>query len=134
MKDGAVGVSTSLEYAPAPYAKTDELVALASEASKFSGTYGHAQCEARATPYLNQSTKPCAWRRKPTSLVEIWHLKVGQKHWGRMPEVVAKINAARSAGMDVSANTYAYTAWFNDFSAFIPLGARRRQPRRWSSV
>src|SRR5260370_7057646 len=53
--------------------------------------------------------------------VEIWHLKVaGKNNWGRMPEVVAKINAARNAGMDVSANTYAYTAWFNDFSAFIP--------------
>ena len=37
-----------------------------------------------------------------------------------MPEVVAKINAARAAGMDVSADTYAYTTWFNSFSAFIP--------------
>ena len=53
--------------------------------------------------------------------VEIWHIKVaGKKNWGRMPEVVAKINAARAAGADVTADTYAYTAWFNDFSAFIP--------------
>ena len=53
--------------------------------------------------------------------VEIWHIKVaGKANWGRMPEVVAKINAARAQGMDVTADTYAYTAWSNDFSAFIP--------------
>ncbi len=53
--------------------------------------------------------------------MEIWHIKVaGKNNWGRMPEVVAKINAARAAGADVTADTYAYTAWFNDFSAFVP--------------
>ena len=45
--------------------------------------------------------------------VEIWHIKVaGKESWGHMPEVVAKINAARAGGMDVSADTYAYPAWF----------------------
>ena len=53
--------------------------------------------------------------------VEIWHLKAaGKANWGRMPQIVARIDAARAAGVDVSANTYAYTAWFNTFSAFIP--------------
>jgi dihydroorotase/N-acyl-D-amino-acid deacylase len=53
--------------------------------------------------------------------VEIWHIKLaGKQNWGRMPELVAKINAARADGVDVSANTYAYTAWFNTMSAFIP--------------
>src|SRR5207245_5623160 len=53
--------------------------------------------------------------------VEIWHIKVaGKKNWGRMPEVVAKISQARAQGIDVTADTYAYTAWFNSFSAFIP--------------
>jgi dihydroorotase/N-acyl-D-amino-acid deacylase len=53
--------------------------------------------------------------------VEIWHLKVaGKTNWHKMPEVVAKINAARAQGVDVTADTYAYPAWFNDFSAFIP--------------
>jgi dihydroorotase/N-acyl-D-amino-acid deacylase len=53
--------------------------------------------------------------------VEIWHLKVaGKNNWGKMPEVVAKINAARAAGADVTADTYAYPAWSNGFSAFIP--------------
>ena len=53
--------------------------------------------------------------------VEIWHLKAaGKSNWGKMPQIVARIDAARAAGVDVSANTYAYTAWFNTFSAFIP--------------
>ena len=55
--------------------------------------------------------------------VEIWHLKVaGKENWGRMPEVLAKINAARAAGVDIAADTYAYTAWSNDMSAFIQIG------------
>jgi N-acyl-D-amino-acid deacylase len=120
MKDGAVGVSTSLEYAPAPYAKTDELIALAAEASKFGGIYAtHMRSESDAV--LESIDEALRIGREARIPVEIWHLKVaGKNNWGRMPEVVAKINAARHAGMDVSANTYAYTAWFNDFSAFIP--------------
>src|SRR5882762_2594159 len=120
MRDGAVGVSTSLEYAPAPYAKTDELIALAAEASKFGGIYAtHMRSESDAV--LESIDEALRIGREARIPVEIWHLKVaGKNNWGRMPEVVAKINAARNAGMDVSANTYAYTAWFNDFSAFIP--------------
>ncbi|MBV8864538.1 MAG: amidohydrolase family protein [Acidobacteriaceae bacterium] len=53
--------------------------------------------------------------------VEIWHLKTaGKKNWGRMPEVVNRIEEARHAGIDVEADTYAYPAWFNSFSAFVP--------------
>jgi dihydroorotase/N-acyl-D-amino-acid deacylase len=120
MKDGAVGVSTSLEYAPAPYAKTDELIALATEAGKFGGIYAtHMRDESNTV--LEAIDEALRIGREAQIPVEIWHLKVaGKANWGRMPQVVAKINAARAAGADVSANTYAYTAWFNDFSAFIP--------------
>jgi dihydroorotase/N-acyl-D-amino-acid deacylase len=53
--------------------------------------------------------------------VEIWHLKAaGKPNWNRMPEIVARIDAARASGVDVAADTYAYPAWFNSFSAFIP--------------
>jgi dihydroorotase/N-acyl-D-amino-acid deacylase len=123
MKDGAVGVSTSLQYAPAPYAKTDELIALASEASKAGGIYAtHMRNESGSV--LDAIDEALRIGRDAHIPVEIWHIKVGGKaNWGRMPEVVAKINAARSAGVDVSANTYAYTAWDNDFSAFIPQWA-----------
>jgi N-acyl-D-amino-acid deacylase len=120
MREGAAGVSTSLEYAPAPYAKTEELIALASEASKFGGIYAtHMRNEGDAV--LAGIDEALRIGREAHIPVEIWHIKVaGKSNWGRMPEVVAKIDAARAQGMDVSADTYAYTAWFNSFSAFIP--------------
>jgi N-acyl-D-aspartate/D-glutamate deacylase len=120
MRDGAVGVSTSLEYAPAPYAKTDELIALAGEVSKFGGIYAtHMRNESDAV--LEAIDEALRIGKDGHIPVEIWHIKVaGKANWGRMPEVVAKINAARAAGVDVTADTYAYTAWFNGLSAFIP--------------
>jgi dihydroorotase/N-acyl-D-amino-acid deacylase len=123
MRDGAVGVSTSLEYAPAPYAKTEELIALASEASSFGGIYAtHMRNE--GTGILAAIDEALRIGREARIPVEIWHLKVGGKpSWGHMPEVVAKINSARAQGLDVTADTYAYAAWFNDFSAFIPAWA-----------
>jgi dihydroorotase/N-acyl-D-amino-acid deacylase len=123
MKDGAVGVSSSLEYAPAPYAKTDELIALASEAGKWGGIYAtHMRNESDSV--LEAIEEALRIGREAHVPVEIWHIKVaGKNNWGRMPQVVAKINAARAAGADVTADTYAYTAWYNDFSAFIPAWA-----------
>jgi N-acyl-D-amino-acid deacylase len=120
MKDGAVGVSTALEYAPAPYAKTEEIIALASEASKFGGIYAtHMRNESDTV--LESIDEAVRIGREAHIPVEIWHLKAaGKKNWGRMPEIVAKINGARAQGVDISANTYAYTAWFNTFSAFVP--------------
>ncbi|MGA7444034.1 MAG: D-aminoacylase, partial [Candidatus Sulfotelmatobacter sp.] len=120
MKDGTVGVSTALEYAPAPYAKTDELIALADEGGRFGGIYStHMRNESDSV--LEAIDEALRIGREAHVPVEIWHIKVaGKNNWGRMPEVVAKINAARAAGADVTADTYAYTAWFNDFSAFIP--------------
>lgn len=123
MKDGAVGLSTSLEYAPAPYAKTDELIALASVAGKLSGIYAtHMRNESDSV--LESVDEALRIGRQAHIPVEIWHFKVaGKNNWGRMPELIAKVNAARAAGNDVSADTYAYTAWYNDFSAFIPAWA-----------
>ena len=123
MRDGAVGVSTSLEYAPAPYAKTEELIALAAEASKFGGIYAtHMRNE--GTGILPAIDEAVRIGREAHIPVEIWHFKVGGKpSWGHMPEAIAKVNAARAEGLDISADTYAYTAWFNDFSAFIPAWA-----------
>ena len=120
MRDGAVGVSTSLQYSPAPYAKTDELIALAREASKYGGIYAtHMRSEGDAV--LESIDEATRIGREAQIPVEIWHLKAaGKANWGKMPQIVARINAARAAGVDVSANTYAYTAWFNTFSAFVP--------------
>ncbi|HTT17798.1 MAG TPA: D-aminoacylase [Candidatus Sulfotelmatobacter sp.] len=123
MQDGAVGVSTSLEYAPAPYAKTDELIALAAEAGKSGGIYAtHMRNESDSV--LDAIDEALRIGREAHVPVEIWHIKVaGKNNWGRMPQIVAKINSARAGGADVTADTYAYTAWYNDFSAFIPAWA-----------
>ncbi len=120
MEDGAVGVSTALQYAPAPYAKTEELIALAAEAAKFGGTYAsHIRDEGDAIAEALDE----AFRigREAAIPVEIWHLKAaGKSNWGRMPEIVARIEQARKSGVDVAADTYAYPAMFNSFSALIP--------------
>ncbi len=120
MQDGAVGLSTALQYAPAPYAKTDELIALAKVAAQYGGIYAsHIRSEGDA----EQAAIAEAIRigREAHIPVEIWHLKTaGKNNWGKMPQIVAQIDAARASGVDISANTYAYTAWFNTFSAFIP--------------
>ncbi len=120
MRDGAVGVSTSLQYSPAPYAKTEELIALAQVASKYGGIYAtHMRSEGDGV--LESIDEATRIGREAQIPVEIWHLKAaGKANWGKMPQIVARIDAARAAGVDVSANTYAYTAWFNTFSAFVP--------------
>lgn len=120
MEQGAVGVSTSLQYPPAPYASTEELIALAAEASKYGGVYAsHMRSEGNAI--LEALDEAIRIGREAHIPVEIWHLKVAGKHnWGRMPDVIAKIEAARRSGVDIAADTYAYTAWFNSFSAFVP--------------
>ncbi len=120
MLDGAVGLSTSLQYAPAPYAKTEEIIALASEAGKFGGVYAtHMRSEGDAV--LESIDEAARIGREAHIPVEIWHLKAaGKSNWGRMPDIVARIEKYRASGLDISANTYAYPAWFNTFSAFIP--------------
>ncbi len=120
MRDGAVGLSTALQYAPAPYAKTDEIIALASVASQYGGIYAtHMRSEGDAV--LDSIDEAARIGREAHIPVEIWHLKAaGKANWGKMPQIVARIDAARASGVDISANTYAYTAWFNTFSAFVP--------------
>jgi N-acyl-D-amino-acid deacylase len=120
MRDGAVGLSTSLQYPPAPYARTEELIALAQEAAAHGGLYAtHMRSEsAEILPALEEAIRIGREARIP---VEIWHLKVaGKQNWGRMPEVIAAIDSARRAGVDIAADTYAYPAWFNSLSAMVP--------------
>jgi N-acyl-D-amino-acid deacylase len=120
MHEGAVGVSTSLQYAPAMYAKTEELIALAAEAGKLGGVYAsHIRDEGDGIlPALDEAIRIGREGHLP---VEIWHLKAaGKANWGRMPEIVARIEQARKSGVDIGADTYAYTASFNTFSAIIP--------------
>jgi N-acyl-D-amino-acid deacylase len=120
MHDGTVGLSSSLQYAPAPYASTEELITLASESAKLGGIYAtHIRSEGDAiTAAIDEVIRIAREAQTPA---EIWHLKAaGKNNWGRMPEIIAQVERARMEGLDISANTYAYPAWFNDFSAFIP--------------
>jgi dihydroorotase/N-acyl-D-amino-acid deacylase len=120
MREGAIGLSTALQYSPAPYAKSEELIALAAEAASFGGTYAsHIRDEGDAIlPALDEAFRIGREAKIP---VEIWHLKAaGKSNWGRMPEIVARIEAARKSGLDVAADTYGYPAAFNTFSAVIP--------------
>jgi N-acyl-D-amino-acid deacylase len=120
MLQGAMGVSTALEYTPAPYASTEELIALAAEAAKFGGIYAsHMRDEGDNEPAaLDEAIRIGREAHIP---VEIFHLKVaGKSNFGKMPALVAKIEAARISGVDITADTYAYPAWFNGLSAFIP--------------
>ena len=120
MRDGAFGLSTSLQYAPAPYAGTEELIALAAEAGRFGGIYAtHMRSE--QTGIMQALDETIRIGREAHVPVEIWHLKAaGKPMWGKMKEIIARIEAARASGVDVTADTYAYTAWFNSFSAFVP--------------
>jgi N-acyl-D-amino-acid deacylase len=120
MRQGALGVSSSLEYAPAPYASTEELIALASTAAQYGGIYAtHMRSEQESIMASIEETIRIG--REAHIPVEIWHLKAGGVgNFGLMPEIIARIDRARAAGVDVGADTYAYPAWNNDLSAFIP--------------
>ena len=120
MRQGALGVSSALEYAPAPYASTEELIALASTAAQFGGIYAtHMRSEQESVMASIDETIRIG--REAHIPVEIWHLKAGGVgNFGLMPEIVARIDRARAGGVDIAADTYAYPAWYNDLSAFIP--------------
>jgi N-acyl-D-amino-acid deacylase len=120
MRQGALGVSSSLQYAPAPYASTEELIALARVAADFGGIYAtHMRSEEGAIVAALEETIRIG--REAHIPVEIWHIKAGGvANFGLMPEIVARIERARAGGVDIAADTYAYPAWYNDLSAFIP--------------
>jgi N-acyl-D-amino-acid deacylase len=120
MQQGAMGVSTSLQYAPAPYATTEELIALASEAAQFGGIYA-TRMRSEGNAVLAAVDEAVRIGREANIPIEIWHIKAaGKSNWGRMKEIVAKVEEARRNGIDITADTYAYPAWFNGLSAFVP--------------
>jgi N-acyl-D-amino-acid deacylase len=119
MRQGAVGVSSSLEYAPAPYASTEELIALAKTASEYGGIYAtHMRSEQEGI--IKALDEAIRIGREANIPVEIWHIKAGSvKIFGMMAEMVGRIDRARASGVDIAADTYAYPAWANELSAFI---------------
>lgn len=120
MEDGALGLSTSLQYVPARFAKTNELVELAMAAQRYHGIYAtHQRSEANA---LDSSLKEVfEIGRRAHIPVEIWHLKTAyKKNWGRMPEVLKRIEEARARGLKISADVYPYTAASTSLTACLP--------------
>src|SRR5579884_2796112 len=120
MREGAMGVSSALQYPPAPYASTEELIALARVAARYGGIYAtHMRSEGDGEMAALAEVARIA--RAAQVPVEIFHLKAGGKaNWGKMPQIVAFLDRARGEGLDIEADTYAYTAWNNDLAAFIP--------------
>ena len=123
MQQGALGLWTALEYAPASYSKTDELVALAKAARRHGGIYAsHMRNEGtRIDDALNEMFRIA---REANIPAEVSHLKVaGHRSWGRMPAVLAKIDSARAAGLDITADQYPYTRAATSLDACIPTWA-----------
>lgn len=120
MRDGALGLSTSLQYVPARFAKTDELIELAKAARQYGGIYAtHQRSEANAIDASLDEVFEIA--QKAQIPVEIWHLKTAyKKNWGRMPNVLARIKQARERGLDITADIYPYIAGSTSLSACLP--------------
>jgi len=119
-----LGVSSSLQYMPDRFASTDELVALATVAARYGGVYFTHQ-RSESSEIFQSLDEVFAVAERAKIPAEIWHLKTAYKaNWGRMPEVLARIEAARTRGLDVTANQYPYTRASNGLDACLPLWAR----------
>src|SRR5205823_1466639 len=123
MEQGALGLWTALEYAPASYSKTEEIIALAKAARRHGGIYAsHMRNEGiRIDDALDEVFRIA---READIPAEISHLKLaGRASWGRMPRVLARIDSARAAGLDVTADQYPYIAGATSLDASIPTWA-----------
>lgn len=124
MEQGALGLSTSLQYVPDRFAPTDEIVELAKVAARYGGVYfTHQRSEsARIFESLDEVFAIAERAKIPA---EIWHLKTAYKaNFGKMPEVLRRLDAARARGLDVTADQYPYTRASNGLDSCIPLWAR----------
>jgi dihydroorotase/N-acyl-D-amino-acid deacylase len=120
MQQGAMGVSCALEYMPAMFAKTPELIELAKVSAEFGGIYAtHIRNEQEKV--IEAVLEAADIARGAKIPVEIWHLKVAQKpNWGKMPEVVRIIQQQRNEGLDITADQYPYVASSNELKAWLP--------------
>jgi N-acyl-D-amino-acid deacylase len=120
MEEGALGVGSSLIYAPAFYASTDELVALCEEAGRYGGMYiSHIRSEgAGLLPAVDELIAIARRARVPA---EIYHLKqAGRDNWGKLDSVIARVEAARADGVRITADMYTYTRSATGLDAAMP--------------
>ena len=124
MEAGALGIGSSLIYAPGTYATTEELIALCKEAAKYKGTYiSHMRSE--ADNLLEAVDELIRISREAGIPAEIYHLKAaGEPNWSKMDAVIRKVEAARREGLKITADMYTYTAGATGFDACVPPWAR----------
>src|SRR5262249_4371014 len=110
MRDGALGIATALEYSPAYYADTDELIELCRVASRFQGKY-ITHMGSGGERLLEGIAEAVRISREAKIPGEIYHFKAGGKaNWPKMDAAIAKVEQARRDGLPVTANMYVYTA------------------------
>lgn len=120
MKDGALGIASALEYAPAYYADTEELIELCKVAARHQGKYvSHMRSEGiRLLEGIDEVLRICREAKIPA---EIYHFKAaGKDNWQKMDAAIAKVEAARREGLPVTANMYCYTAGAAPLTSCIP--------------
>src|SRR5271170_4347670 len=120
MEEGALGLTTMLIYAPATYAKTPELIALAQESARCGGIYtAHMRSEGDHIESALQETIEIA--KASGAPAEIYHLKIsGKDNWGKIDKVIATVEQARASGVRITANMYTYTAGATGLDAAMP--------------
>ncbi|HEV2064411.1 MAG TPA: D-aminoacylase [Thermoanaerobaculia bacterium] len=124
MKEGALGVSSSLQYIPNIYSSTEELIALARVAARYGGAYfTHQRSESgRIDASLDEVFRIA---KEAGIRTQVWHLKTAYKsNFGRMPEILKKIEDARARGIDVAANQYPWNRASNGLDACLPPWVR----------
>jgi N-acyl-D-amino-acid deacylase len=120
MKEGALGVGSSLIYAPGAYARTDELIAIAKAAGEFGGGYiSHLRSEGNG--FLQALDELIRIAKEANVHAEVYHLKAaGKKNWPKMQQAIARIEAARAAGLRITADMYPYIAGATGLDAAMP--------------
>ena len=131
MEEGALGVGSSLIYAPAFYAGTDELVALCEEAAKYGGMYiSHMRSEGNR--FLEALDELIEISRRAKLPAEIYHLKAaGQQNWGKLDAAIRKVEDARAAGPRITADMYTYTAGATGLDAAMPPWVQEGGLKDW---
>ena len=131
MEDGALGVGSSLIYAPASFAETDELVALSQEAGRCGGMYiSHIRSE--GTRLLEAIDEVIEISRRSGAPAEIYHLKAsGKENWGKLNAALGRIEAARAAGLRITADMYTYPASSTGLDAAMPTWVQAGGVEQW---
>jgi N-acyl-D-amino-acid deacylase len=131
MKEGALGVGSSIIYAPASYAETPELIAITKEAAKCGGMYiSHMRSE--GNKLLEAIDELITISKESGAPAEIYHFKqAGQPNWGKIDAAIAKVEAARASGQRITADMYTYTAGATGLDAAMPTWVQSGGLEQW---